>query len=445
MARSQGTATTELTLNTAGSNTFESGRLSLRRNFSWTLAGNVVYSASQWAMLVVLARLGSPEIVGRFTLALAITAPVLMFTNLQFRGVQATDAREEYAFGDYLTTRLVMTGIAIAAIAGIAVASGYGGETLIVILVLGLAKACESISDVYYGLLQQHERMDRIALSMFLKGPSSLIVLAAAMLMTHRLTVAVAGLAIIWALLLVLYDMRSGRLILAAARGATGIAQLRPRWKPEVMVRLVRLCLPLGIVMLLISLNTNIPRYFLERSAGARELGFYAAMVYLMLAGTTVVSALGQSASPRLARFYAEGDARQFRSLLLKLLAIGVTLGGSGVAAALIGGHSILQLVYGSEYAEHADVFTWVAVAAAIAYVASFLGYGMTAARCFAAQAPLFLVVTVSTVITCALLIPQHGMQGAVLAAIIAGLVQLGGSSFVVWRATRKLSEARQA
>jgi hypothetical protein len=31
--------------------------LSLRRNFSWTLAGNVVYAGCQWGMLVALAKL----------------------------------------------------------------------------------------------------------------------------------------------------------------------------------------------------------------------------------------------------------------------------------------------------------------------------------------------------------------------------------------------------
>ena len=75
--------------------------LSLRKNFSWTFAGNVVYALSQWGMLTVLAKLGSPEMVGRFALGLSITAPIVMFTNLQLRQIQATDARGEYRFGDY--------------------------------------------------------------------------------------------------------------------------------------------------------------------------------------------------------------------------------------------------------------------------------------------------------------------------------------------------------
>jgi hypothetical protein len=50
------------------------GGLSLRKNFSWTFVGNVVYAACQWGILVALAKLGTPEMVGQFTLGLAVAA-----------------------------------------------------------------------------------------------------------------------------------------------------------------------------------------------------------------------------------------------------------------------------------------------------------------------------------------------------------------------------------
>ena len=38
---------------------------SLRWNFSWTFVGNIIYSGCQWGMLVVLAKVGNPEMVGQ--------------------------------------------------------------------------------------------------------------------------------------------------------------------------------------------------------------------------------------------------------------------------------------------------------------------------------------------------------------------------------------------
>src|SRR5262245_40326613 len=99
-------------------------------------------------MLVVLAKLGSPEMVGRFALGLAITAPVMMLTNLQLRAVQATDARRAYLFRHYLGLRLATTPLALLIILAIVIVSGYHGETALVILAIGVAKAFEAISDV---------------------------------------------------------------------------------------------------------------------------------------------------------------------------------------------------------------------------------------------------------------------------------------------------------
>lgn len=426
--------------------------LTLRRNFSWTFVGNVVYAACQWGMLVVLAKLGSPEMVGQFTLGLAVTAPVIMFTNLQLRAVQATDARQEYVFGDYLALRLVSTGLGVAIVVGITLTAGYRRDTSLVILVVGLAKALESISDVFYGLIQQYERMDRIAISMMVKGLLSLLFLALGIYLMHSVIWGAVGLAVAWAVVLFGYDIRSGALMLNTApkkahdqipEPSVGVA-LRPRWHWGTLSKLVWLALPLGFVMMLISLNANIPRYFIERFLGERELGFFAAIAYLMVSGGMVVNALGESANPRLAKYYAMGNSIAFRSLLLKLVGIGVVLGGIGVLVAVIAGRQLLTLLYRREYANYANLLAWLMVVTWINYVSSFLGYGMTAARYFRIQMPLFTLVTTISATACFWLIPNVGLQGAAIALLLAAIVQAVISGAVILHALHTLHKHTQ-
>ncbi|MEG4024791.1 MULTISPECIES: oligosaccharide flippase family protein [unclassified Microcoleus] len=427
--------------------------LTLRRNFSWTFTGNLIYAASQWGMLVVLAKLGSPEMVGQFTLGLAVTAPVIMFTNLQLRGIQATDAKGDYVFSDYLGLRLIGTGLALLIIAGITLKAGYRWETSLVILAIALAKAFESISDVFYGLIQQHERMDRIAIALMIKGPLSLLLLGIGVSLTGSVVGGAIGLAVAWGLVLFGWDLRNGRLILknslhgreredllvADAETATSQNPLYPRWDGKILGKLVWLALPLGFVMMLISLNTNIPRYFIERYLGERELGIFAAMSYLMVVGQMVVSALAESASPRLAKYYAAGNSIAFRTLLLKLVGVGLMLGAGGVFVAAVAGKPILTLLYKPEYADRADLFLWLMVAAGIWYVSAFLGYGITAARYFRVQMPLFVLVTGSSAIACFWLIPAQGVRGAAIALIVGAIVQAVFSLAVIAYALYRL------
>ena len=52
-----------------------------RWNFYWTLGGNVVSAACQWGMLSLIAKLGAKTMVGQFSLALAITTPVVLLSG----------------------------------------------------------------------------------------------------------------------------------------------------------------------------------------------------------------------------------------------------------------------------------------------------------------------------------------------------------------------------
>ncbi len=389
--------------------------VTLRRNFSWAFIGNGVYAASQWGMLVTLVKLGNPEMVGQFTLGFAVTAPVLMLTNLQLRAVQATDAKQQYGFSDYLGLRILSTVLALVTITGIVLAGQYQPETALTIWLIGLAKGFEALSDICYGLFQQHEQMEWVARSLILKGPISLIVLAIIVYLSGSVIWGVAGLAIVWASILFQYDFQNGRSISGS---------IHPHWQTSKLYQLICLTFPLGIVMMLISLNLNIPRYLIEWKLGARELGIFSALSYLMVLGTMVINALGETASPRLAKYYATGNRRAFQTLLLQLVVIAVLIGSAVVLIALVAGKPILMLLYQQEYAQYNHVFIWLMGAAGMGYVASFLGYGMTAARYFRIQVPLFISTALVATITCLWLLPTKGLQGAAIALLLAASMQ---------------------
>ncbi|MBD1211757.1 MAG: lipopolysaccharide biosynthesis protein [Dolichospermum sp.] len=419
--------------------------ITLRRNFSWTFIGNLIYSGCQWGMLVVLAKLGNPEMVGTFTLGLAVTAPVMMFSNLQLRDIQTTDAKNHYLFNDYLGLRLITTGLALPIILWITLATGYKGETAIVIILIGFAKGLESISDVFYGLLQKHEKMDRMAISVMMKGPLSLLMLSIGTYISGSIVWGVLGLVIAWACILLIWDIPSYRWLINKFTSEGEIPDslegktAKPRWQLGTIRKLIWLSLPLGLVMMLISLNANIPRYFLEHSLGKKELGVFAALAYLIVAGNMVVSALGSAARPRLAKYYAGANVSAYQKLLFQLVAIACLLGLSGILVAWVAGGQILTIVYQPEYAKYTELLIWLMVTAGIGYVSSFLGEGMTAARYFRTQIPLFIVVTSTSAIASFWFIPKNGLKGAAIALMIAEIVRTIFTLGVIFHAVHRI------
>jgi len=75
--------------------------LSLRKNFTWSLAGSLVTAICQWGMIVILAKFLGPAKVGCYSLALAITGPVVIFSMLQLRAIQVTDGKNHLCLWSY--------------------------------------------------------------------------------------------------------------------------------------------------------------------------------------------------------------------------------------------------------------------------------------------------------------------------------------------------------
>ncbi len=178
--------------------------------FAWTLAGNGLYAASQWAMLSLLAKLGGREMLGEYALAVALTAPVAMLAHLNLRAVLATDVSGRRLFSDYLTVRLGVSGLALAAMAALALVFGRSGDMAAVIFLTGLAQTSETVSDAYYGAMQRRDEMDRIARSMMVRGVLSAAAFGIVLWMSGNLAWAVAATAAGRLLVLVAYDRRKG-------------------------------------------------------------------------------------------------------------------------------------------------------------------------------------------------------------------------------------------
>jgi|SRR5690625_1242085 len=391
-------------------------QLSLKKNFSWNFIGSLVYSLSQFSILVLLAKLGNPVMVGLYSIGLALTAPVINFTNLQLRQIQATDTKEaKYKFKDYFGLR-ILTGVVMLLITLlIVVINDYNLEKSIIILLVGLTKVIDSYSDVVYGQLQQRERMDYVGKSRMIKGISTSIVMGVALLLTNNLIISLIALNITWLVIFWVYDKKKVKLFLR---------NITPAFSFNKFKGLVVLAFPLGIVLMLGSLNTNLPRIFVEKFLGEGALGYFASIAYLLVAGNTFVQAVGQAAAPRLAKLFRNRSLSRFKKIIGFLISIGVTVGLIGILVSVIFGEMILTIVYDNSYADYNYLLILIMIAGVFLFSSSFLGYGITAMRLFKIQPYTGAISLIVTLVTSLMLIPLIGLKGAAYTLIIGAITR---------------------
>jgi O-antigen/teichoic acid export membrane protein len=394
---------------------------------SWTLAASIVAALSQWLLLMITAKLGSAAMVGQLALSFAIVAPIQALTDLALRPALATDARRDFHFSEYFELRMKMMSVGLAAV-GVA-AWWRGGGAASIVIAIGLQKAIESASDLFYGLFQREERLRWMGQSVVIRSTLASITFLAVMLAYGDLFSACLAGVLVRAATLLLHDLRRG----------SELTSLRVhRFRGSRIAELFRKSLPLAGGVALMSFTVNLPRYFVEKRLGVAALGVFAALIYVFQAGAMLIDAVSQAACAKLAQHHMLGEARAFRGLLFKLSTLALGAAGAGILIALVGGGPLLRIAYSADFADAAKPFLWLSVCALPWYCSSVLGWGLVARR----QMSEFLYCQIASLgvafAACYWLIGGQGgsnrLSGACLVMFLTYFVQLALYGTVLWR-----------
>lgn len=415
---------------------FVSREIPLRANFLYSLAGNAIFAASQWGILTVLVKFGDSETVGRFVFASALVTPFYSFSNLQLRQIQASDASGRFAFADYLGTRFLSTGASLVLIVGLILIGGIDGREII-ILMFGLTKAVESISDIHYGLFQRKMRLDLVGSSLAVRGVTSVLTMGLAYYLTRSLFWALIAILVSWLASLFIYDIKNSVAVCNPEGSRNKKLQVFTKGASSPYLSIIRLGLPLGLVMIMIALETSIPRFILDLERGESELGIFAALIYPAVLGNLIITAVSEASLPQLGKDFFDKDMDHFRQIVKKSLLIGFCLAVLGLLAALIMGDWLLRVLYTREYSRHAGTFSWIMGAAGLNYLVCFLGAGVTAMQKFKVQSVIHGANLILLALLSFKLIGAFGLRGGAYAMLASSSFLVISYGIVVWNGCR--------
>ncbi len=412
--------------------------LSLRKNFVWAFVGNAVSAFCMWLLLVVLTKLASVETVGIFAIAQAVGLPISMLLSLKLQVAQVTDARDEFDFGHYYALRII-TSIMTVVIIAVVGFSIYELTTALIITALGIGYSIIAFRETFLAVLQKYERIDLMAGSRIFQGLFSFLLFVSFLWFTGNLVFAITGLIIARIIVLIFYDMPASRKLLRK----NGYSKLIvPHWHFREIWTLIKTTAPLGLVAWLTTLFTSIPRLVLDKFGGREEVGYFAALSSLLAVGGMMMVALGQSTIPRLAKYYAE-NLRAYKLLLTKLTTVALVIGVTGVIVSILFGKQILTLLFTLEYARHSGVFVQLMLAGAIFFLFSCMNNGLTAARKFVVQIPIYALSAAVCGVSAFLLVPRYGMAGAAWSLLICYCTGFTGCLIFVFLTAQKSAPVR--
>lgn len=391
--------------------------LLLLKKAKWLVGGNFVFAFSQWIILIFFARMTNQENLGQYALALAIVTPVFAISNLQLRPLYILDVNSEqkYTYTHFYYLRLICSFIALACCLVLGL---FFNVSILVLLLVGLLKFFESYSDIIYAYYNAHDQTQLISKSLFLKGTLSVLAVAIGLYLFDFYTALILFLMVylvVWLFIDNLYIQKTQEIK-----------------KMSLDLGMMKSAIPMGISLGIVTLQSNIPRLFLDQYASIEAVGIFTVLSYFIIVGSIFINSICQYLSPRLTHAWNHNRA-YFKKLLSMALLIAGGLGLIAIFLSYFMGEFVLNLVYGAEYVAYTDAFVLTMVAGFILYLATVLGYTLTAIGFIKQQVYLFSIVLIFSVLVSYLCIPEYGIVGGIYTLMVSYLVQCVLSLLVVF------------
>ena len=390
--------------------------LLLLKKAKWLVGGNFVFAFSQWVILIFFARMTNQENLGQYALALAIVTPIFAVGNLQLRPLYILDVNSEqkYTYTHFYYLRLICSFIALACCLVLGL---FFNVSILVLLLVGLLKFFESYSDIIYAYYNAHDQTQLISKSLFLKGTLSVLAVAVGLYLFDFYTALILFLIVylvVWLFIDNLYIQKTQEIK-----------------KMSLDLGIMKSAIPMGISLGIVTLQSNIPRLFLDQYASIEAVGIFTVLSYFIIVGSIFINSICQYLSPRLTHAWNHNRA-YFKKLLSMALLVAGGLGLIAIFLSYFMGEFVLKLVYGAEYIAYADAFVLTMVAGFILYLATVLGYTLTAIGFIKQQVYLFSIVLIFSVLVSYLCIPEYGIVGGIYTLMVSYLVQCILSLLVV-------------
>lgn len=390
----------------------------LHRDMRQTLTGNMAYALSQWAVLIIVARWGSPDQVGFLTLATAVATPIFVLAGLSLREARAVDFGSAFEGADYFGLRaLTMAGgLLLSALVILWLGQDGPAAFIVVGLAVVITKLPHEQAVLHYGFCQKAGRFDLIQRSQLARAAIGVGAFVVVFATTKHLPAALAAQAIAWAAIIVLMDLPGLR-----------SAGITTSWKGTTrarMLTLLRWVLPLALSSAVAVAVMSAPRVVLSEYADFAELGLFGAIFYFLTANQLLITAVSQASASRLARAYDAGERTDFTAVLVRVLALNLAAGAIVLLGAWSIGEWIVTAMYGPEYANHFLIMA-VATVGAIQFASVIARFALNAVKRFGLTLGMNLATFAVALGVAFWLVPTRGAEGAAIAAIAAEATRL--------------------
>lgn len=385
-----------------------------KKDYIWNSIGSFLQSAISPILLIVITRLNGVGDSGLFSFAMSLSVVFWAISLWGGRTYQVSDVKKEFSSGDYIVVRFISSLIVAVFSISFCILSGYDLIKTELIMVLVSFKILESIADSMYGVLQIHNKLYIVGISLTIKSVFGFIIFAIVDILTKNIVYGALSIFIVNIAVVIFYDIPWMKHVESVGLTKKNIMQAGKIMKKTAEV---------FVVVFLTMFSLNIPRYFLDKYH-YDQIGYFGIMAMPITLLTLFISFVLQPNVVNLSELLKKKKIKEFTKIVSKIDFITFTLGILFVVSSYLIGVWVLNTVFGIDINNfRIDLTIMVIGAVANAFVSIYVNL-LIILRRFKGQFYTLLVTNILAVILSIYLIDRLAMLGSVLVFMTISFLQ---------------------
>lgn len=380
----------------------------LKKNFLWNTIGVGFNSFTSLFYMIIVTRINGSDIAGIFTFAFSFALLLEVIGQYSGRAFQVSETNKKIKDSDYVYNRIICSIIMIIVSLVFSFIRSYDSYKFILIMLLVLFRAIESVGDSLFGIIQKNDDLYKVGISFFIKSILNVSIFLIIDLLTHNLIISCLAILIIQTLITLLYDLRN----------VLKYNFKFNKFNKDNMKYVFRTGLYTFIFLILTQYLVGAPKYIIDYYLSNTDQTIFGiismpASVMLMFAALSI-----QPCLTTLIEYLKEKQYNLFEKLVFKIISFVSILGVIGTFFCYFFGTQILSIIYGLDLTMYKLELAIVLIAATLYSIVSILSSSLITMRKTAMQDVMFGIGSVYAFVSSIILIKNYNFFGSYISYI---------------------------
>lgn len=379
----------------------------IKKDFIWNTVGSLIHAFNSLFFLIIVTRINGINNSGIFSYGFTISNIFLTVATFGGRNYQITDIKNEFSENLYKNFRYFTTVMSVILFSLLFLLFKYSTYKYLIIILLIIVRSFESISDVYFGILQKNNKLYLVGISLFFKNLISLIAFILTDYLFKNLYISIISWGIINLLFLILFD------ILKAKKISEDRFKIENNYK-DIFKKTLYFFLFNFIAIFIV----NIPRYFIDFYLTDELQGIYGIVVMPATMTALLTQFILQPYAVKLSE-HNKKDINKFKASIKKLFTYTIIISIICIILAYFFGIPVLNLIYNLNLSKYKYYLLLVMIGSSFYALNNLLNLIYTIKRKTKYQFIIYAISTILSLILTYFLVTKYELLGGVLSYLL--------------------------